>query len=99
MTEHNISRHLSLPHYVCADIAGIVCQPRLYRNANNPDVQGQIAPLSGCRARGRWILVRMREDRRDDALPEGVIERVVDSGGGNTEPACGLAVDGGEGRE
>ena len=41
----------------------------------------------------------MREDRRDDALPEGVIERVVDSGGGNTKPACGLAIDVDEGRE
>ena len=39
------------------------------------------------------VLVRLREDRRDDALAEGVVERVVDRGGGDAEAAGGVAVD------
>ena len=41
----------------------------------------------------------MREDRRDNPLPERVIERVVDSGGGDPEPARSFTVDVNEGGE
>ena len=39
------------------------------------------------------VLVRLGEDRRDDALPERIIERVVDGGGGDPETRGGRAVD------
>src|SRR3984957_20967804 len=40
------------------------------------------------------ILVRLGEDGRDDALAEGVVERVVDGRRGDAETAGGVAVDG-----
>ena len=39
------------------------------------------------------ILAALREDGGDQALAEGVVERGVDRGGGDAEPAGGLAVD------
>ena len=39
------------------------------------------------------VLVRLREDRRDDALPEGIVERIVDRRRGDAEPRGGGAVD------
>ena len=38
------------------------------------------------------VLVRFREDRRDDALPEGVVQCVVDGRGGDAVAGRGVAV-------
>ena len=45
------------------------------------------------------VLVRLREDRRDDALAEGVVERVVDGRRRDAEAGGGVAIDGEIGRE
>ena len=41
-------------------------------------------------------MVRLREDRRDDALTESVIQRIVDGRGGDAEARGGVAIDGDE---
>ena len=45
------------------------------------------------------VLVRLREDGRDDALAEGVVERVVDGRRRDAEARGGVAVDGEVGDE
>ena len=39
------------------------------------------------------VFVRLRVDGGDDALAEGVIQRVVDGGGGDAEARRGVAID------
>jgi hypothetical protein len=39
------------------------------------------------------VLIRLRIDRRDDALPEGIIEHVVDGRGRDAESRRGRSVD------
>ena len=41
----------------------------------------------------------MGEDGRDDPLPEGIVEGVVDRGERNAEPRGGIAIDGENGGE
>src|SRR6516165_8288251 len=72
MTEHNISRHPSLPHYVCADIAGIVCQPRLQWNANKsgyPRTDCTAVGLPRKRTLGHWTLIALGFTFTVPALP------------------------------
>ena len=49
--------------------------------------------IAGCDFEDHAVLVGLGEDRRDDALAEGAVERVVDRGGGDAEARGGVAVD------
>ncbi len=49
--------------------------------------------LPGHRLEDDAVLVRLGEDGRDNALAEGVVQRVVDRAGGDAEPRGGVAVD------
>ena len=48
---------------------------------------------SGCGFQHHVVLVELRVEGADLALPVGVVERVVDRGGRNAQPRCGHAVD------
>ena len=58
-------------------------------------VEQQVGP----RLEDHAVLVGLGEDRRDDALAEGAVERVVDRAGADRQPRRGVAVDVDIGRE
>ena len=48
----------------------------------------------GVRLQNNAILIGLGEDGGNDALTEGIIERVVDCGGGHAKPRGGIAIHG-----